>query len=109
MHEPTPDTIRDAHARLRPSPQAENPSARCLSGMELTLGSPLASQYLDVFNREMKPRSANWAIWWSDLMMTMFIMFAALYAFQMPVTNHHKAKNQYNSDSCIEIQHALPQ
>ena len=73
-----------------PSPtaslQAENPSARRLSGMELTLGSPRASQYLDVFNREMKPRSANWAIWWSDLMMTMFIMFAALYAFQMPVS-----------------------
>lgn len=86
MHEPTPNTIRNAHARLRPSPQAENASARRLSGMELTLGSPPASQYLDIFNREMKPRSANWAIWWSDLMMTMFIMFAALYAFQMPVS-----------------------
>lgn len=43
-----------------------------------------ASQYFDVMLREAPEKSNNWAIWWSDLMMTMFIMFAALYAFQMP-------------------------
>lgn len=41
-------------------------------------------QQLDVLARPIPTKSTNWAIWWSDLMMTMFIMFAALYAFQTP-------------------------
>lgn len=86
MREPTPDIIRNAQARSRPLLQPESYSTPYLSGMELHLDAPLGSQYLDVFNREAKPKSVSWAIWWSDLMMTMFIMFAALYAFQMPVS-----------------------
>ncbi len=42
------------------------------------------SQQLDIMRRSMPSKSNHWAVWWSDLMMTMFIMFAALYAFQMP-------------------------
>lgn len=49
--------------------------------------APIDSQYFDIFSRPAPARSASWSIWWSDLMMTMFIMFAALYAFQIPRTS----------------------
>ena len=34
------------------------------------------------FKRGRMPRSPNWAVPWSDLMMTMFILFVVLYAYQ---------------------------
>lgn len=86
MREPTPDIIPDVLARSRPLLPPEPCPAPHLSGMEPRPDTLLSGQYLDVFHREAKPKSASWAIWWSDLMMTMFIMFAALYAFQIPVS-----------------------
>jgi outer membrane protein OmpA-like peptidoglycan-associated protein len=43
-----------------------------------------AGQHFDIFNRKETPRTAGWVMCWSDLMMTMFIMFAALYMFAVP-------------------------
>lgn len=40
------------------------------------------SQDFDIFARPEEVRTNSWAVCWSDLMMTMFIMFAALYVFQ---------------------------
>lgn len=36
----------------------------------------------NTFKRGRMPRSPNWAVPWSDLMMTMFILFVVLYAYQ---------------------------
>lgn len=92
MLEPTPQMIRLASARsasaLLTDKPAESGSNEALGGRarrdEDVDAGLRTSQYFDVFTREVPARSASWSIWWSDLMMTMFIMFAALYAFQMP-------------------------
>jgi chemotaxis protein MotB len=52
--------------------------------MESLLAGGVPSQHFDVFARENTIRPASWVVCWSDLMMTMFIMFAALYIFQIP-------------------------
>lgn len=83
MREPSSDTIRDLSARL-PRPEA-GPAP--LGRLDVPGGDPalsLTGQHFDIFAREAGPRSAGWVVCWSDLMMTMFIMFAALYAFQAP-------------------------
>ncbi len=38
----------------------------------------------DVFFRNRMPKTTHWSIPWSDLMMTMFILFALLYIYQHP-------------------------
>ncbi|MBW2646944.1 MAG: OmpA family protein [Deltaproteobacteria bacterium] len=38
----------------------------------------------DVFFRNRMPKTTHWSIPWSDLMMTMFILFALLYLYQHP-------------------------
>jgi flagellar motor protein MotB len=47
-------------------------------------GHDFAGQHFDIFKREQAPKGAGWVMFWSDLMMTMFIMFAALYIFAVP-------------------------
>lgn len=37
----------------------------------------------DTFYRDRVPKSQHWSIVWSDLMMTMFILFLTMYAYQM--------------------------
>ncbi len=49
-------------------------------------GSEFDGQHFDIFAREHKAPSSSWIMCWSDLMMTMFIMFAAMYIFQAPKT-----------------------
>lgn len=87
MRQPTPETIRAACERpvqaLRdPAPFQEAAFQPAPSAMILTV-DPFGQQF-DVLARPHAAKSNNWAIWWSDLMMTMFVMFAALYVFQMP-------------------------
>lgn len=87
MREPTPEIMRDVSARLAGPRTADgagglfrgeaDPGAR-------VFGDRSGSQDFDVFSREQTLRPASWVICWSDLMMTMFIMFAALFIFQIP-------------------------
>lgn len=87
MREPTPEIMRDVSARLAGPRAADgagglfhvegDPGARFF-------GDRAGSQDFDVFSREHTLRPASWVICWSDLMMTMFIMFAALFIFQIP-------------------------
>ena len=82
MREPSPDTLRDLSLRLwRPESGQEAPEPAGIRGAPVGLPS---SQHFDIFAREAVPKQAGWVVCWSDLMMTMFIMFAALYAFQAP-------------------------
>ncbi|MFC1524328.1 hypothetical protein ACFL6N_06015 [Thermodesulfobacteriota bacterium] len=37
----------------------------------------------DAFSRSRMPKTVHWSVVWSDLMMTMFIMFAVMYMYQM--------------------------
>lgn len=87
MREPTPEIMRDVSARLS-GQQAPDGGAYIYNGSEgrnLRLpGGEAYSQHFDIFSREHGFRPASWVICWSDLMMTMFIMFAALYLFQIP-------------------------
>ncbi len=107
MREPTPEIMRDVSARLaRPGQgqRAKYGAAEPFGGIHGTDGEHPGvnafSQHFDIFAREQQSRPASWVICWSDLMMTMFIMFAALYIFQMP-------KIQYKSVSELSVQ-ALP-
>ncbi|GAB6111534.1 OmpA/MotB family protein [Desulfomicrobium salsuginis] len=81
MREPTQENIRDISARLA-RPETERQPGGSWEP-RLGDGSP-AGQQFDIFAREPRPKAAAWVVCWSDLMMTMFIMFAALYAFQTP-------------------------
>jgi outer membrane protein OmpA-like peptidoglycan-associated protein len=74
--------MRDISARLERPESAPDPFGSTLGPSGTYLPSP--GQHFDVFTRETQPRASGWVVCWSDLMMTMFIMFAALYAFQAP-------------------------
>ena len=107
MREPTPEIMRDVSARLfRPGPdkRAMGDAAKPFDGINGVdgehPGESAFGQHFDIFAREQQFRPATWVICWSDLMMTMFIMFAALYIFQLP-------KIQYKSVSELSVQ-ALP-
>jgi outer membrane protein OmpA-like peptidoglycan-associated protein len=107
MREPTPEIMRDVSARLSRPRQGQHPkygTAEPFGGIHGTDGEhpevSAFSQHFDIFAREQQMRPASWVICWSDLMMTMFIMFAALYIFQLP-------KIQYKSVSELSVQ-ALP-
>ena len=95
MREPTPDIIRDLSARLERPERGAEP----FGGYDAPVGAEWSStgQHFDVFAREAFPRSSGWIVCWSDLMMTMFVMFAALYAFQAP-------KIQYKSVTELPVQ-----
>lgn len=81
MREPSPDAIRDVSARLSRPESGPLPYV----GLDLTGGESFAAgQQFDIFIRDSRPKPAAWVVCWSDLMMTMFIMFAALYVFQTP-------------------------
>lgn len=91
MRTPTPTIIRQAIERQRSvlGDQAGPDSCREASIVDYAQQAhgPLRnarSQRLDIFEREETPKGASWALCWSDLMMTMFVMFAFLYIFQMP-------------------------
>jgi len=107
MKEPTPEIMRDVTARLTlpdtpgALPRLEPASARGGDGRPgaLPLAAGFGGQHFDIFAREEIVRPSGWAVCWSDLMMTMFVMFAALYAFQMPVI-------QYKSVSELAVQAA---
>ena len=107
MREPSPEIMRDVSARLsrpRHGQQAKYAAAEPFGGIHGTDGEHpevnAFSQHFDIFAREQQLRPASWVICWSDLMMTMFIMFAALYIFQLP-------KIQYKSVSELSVK-ALP-
>ena len=107
MREPTPEIMRDVSARLSRPRQGQHPkygAAEPFGGIHGTDGEhpevSAFSQHFDIFAREQQMRPASWVICWSDLMMTMFIMFAALYIFQLP-------KIQYKSVSELSVK-ALP-
>ena len=36
----------------------------------------------DIFDRLRMPRAPHWAVAWSDLMMTMFILFLSMFVYQ---------------------------
>lgn len=88
MREPAPETLRTLHDRevraLRDSVVFRGVDGAGPSPARDGRAVFVPGQHFDVLARPQTPRSSHWAIWWSDLMMTMFILFAALYAFQMP-------------------------
>lgn len=91
MREQSPKIIRDVTSRLSQPVVDESvvrrhtaPEGAAQKTRSLTVEEDFSSQHFDIFARAHRPKSPSWAIWWSDLMMTMFILFAALYAFQMP-------------------------
>lgn len=92
MHTPTPEIIRQATLRKveplpgEPSPLPALPNMRNAGSNDMfaLTDAAVLSHRFDIMSRETVPRSSGWAIAWSDLMMTMFVMFAALYIFQMP-------------------------
>lgn len=91
MRQPSPELVRSAldrpvQALREPAPPPSSPQPVTV-GVSVSYSHLVADpfgQQLDVLARSTPPKSTNWAIWWSDLMMTMFILFAALYAFQTP-------------------------
>ncbi|MDY0274901.1 MAG: OmpA family protein [Desulfomicrobium sp.] len=95
MLKPKPQVIRQALWRVASPALIQDPQSQRQDISEnatelppdLKEATSIDSQYFDIFSRPVPPRSASWSIWWSDLMMTMFIMFAALYAFQIPKTS----------------------
>ena len=100
MREPTPEIMRDVSARLSRPRHGQRPkhgAAEPFGGIHGTDGGhpevSALSQHFDVFAREQQTRPASWVICWSDLMMTMFIMFAALYIFQLPKI-HYKSVSE---------------
>jgi outer membrane protein OmpA-like peptidoglycan-associated protein len=90
MREPTPESIRNVSARLGPEAGAQPVWSRELHSGDV---SPIGQQF-DIFSREPRPKTAAWIVCWSDLMMTMFIMFAALYAFQAPMIQFKSVTDQ---------------
>jgi chemotaxis protein MotB len=63
-------------AKSGPLPAADPTLAETLaSGLEV-------HSEKDVFFQIKKPRTVHWSIAWSDLMMTMFILFLVMYAYQ---------------------------
>ena len=108
MREPTPEIMRDISARLsRPMPgdRASGVEPGALRNSEYRAdsyseGRGFGGQHFDIFARDHQPASSSWVVCWSDLMMTMFIMFAALYIFQVP-------KIQFKSVSDLAVQ-AVP-
>ena len=91
MREPTPESIRDVSARLARPEMGAQPGC----GREQLFGEPApGGQQFDIFFRDSRPTPAAWVVCWSDLMMTMFIMFAALYAFQAPLIQFKSVTDQ---------------
>lgn len=87
MREPTPEIMRDVSARLcgHQAPDGGTSAYGGVHGPDARLfRGEIPGQHFDIFSREDTLRPASWVICWSDLMMTMFIMFAALYLFQIP-------------------------
>lgn len=92
MRAPTPEIMRDISTRLPLSEHGERPRGsaldtlrgRAAGGGEHCIVHEYSSQHFDIFSREQKPTTSAWVMCWSDLMMTMFIMFAALYIFAVP-------------------------
>lgn len=100
MREPTPEIMRDVSARLSRPGLGRRPGhggAEPFGGIQPADGghseAGTLSQHFDIFAREQHNRPASWVICWSDLMMTMFIMFAALYIFQLPKI-HYKSVSE---------------
>jgi len=48
---------------------------------------------LDIFHEFHKPRSIHWSVPWSDIMMTMFILFAVLFAYHISYQEKFEVKN----------------
>ena len=101
MREPTPEIMRGVSRRLSPSGAGRKAAEsgvdafREIHGQEHeSFGQGMPGQHFDIFAREETLRPASWVMCWSDLMMTMFIMFAALYIFQLPKIEYLSASKQ---------------
>ncbi len=112
MRQPSPELVRSALDRpvqaLSEPASPPSPPQPVTVGVSVSYAHLVADpfgQQLDVLARPTPPKSTNWAIWWSDLMMTMFIMFAALYAFQMP----KDAQVAIVPDASVEVREVPPQ
>ena len=68
------------------TPISLNPSSRLISAPALPFDDKFQDKAFlldDTFYRTRVHRSHHWSIIWSDLMMSMFILFLAMYAYQM--------------------------
>ena len=73
--------------------------------------SPFDPYGQDGFLRTIMPRTLHWSIPWSDLMMTMFILFAILFMYH--VTNHdkdHTGQSEIQTDfiNAVETSFSIP-
>lgn len=50
--------------------------------MDLELTHPAVHEEGDLFRRAHMPRTTHWSVAWSDLMMTMFILFLVMYVYK---------------------------
>jgi outer membrane protein OmpA-like peptidoglycan-associated protein len=101
MREPTPEIMRGVSRRLSPpgtGQEAAHGGTEAFRGIygqeEDSFNQRTPGQHFDIFARENTLRPASWVMCWSDLMMTMFIMFAALYIFQLPKIEYLSASKQ---------------
>lgn len=53
----------------------------------------------DIFSREVEAGRVHWSVPWSDLMMTMFILFAVMYAFHSSKTGSAALENDLSADN----------
>lgn len=87
MYQPDPAIIREVRERPALVPgDVASPQPGQFSSVRpaISLIADPLGQHFDAMARPPVQKSNNWAVWWSDLMMAMFVMFAALYIFQVP-------------------------
>ena len=72
----------------------EEPSSPSLKFTEEDSTNLVFPEDKDIFHHRSMPRTIHWSIPWSDLMMTMFILFAVLYIY-------HSAKREFLSSEGI--------
>jgi chemotaxis protein MotB len=73
--------------------------------MSVPFDGPISDEIL--FTNE-EPRAVPWSVPWADVMMTLFVIFAALYVFKSPimeeVVNHQEVRTEY-----VERAKTIPQ
>jgi len=74
------DTIGE-HLSAEVIPPEESPPTASKLAEEVST-SLVVHREEDIFSRHLVPKTIHWSVPWSDLMMTMFILFAVMYIYQ---------------------------
>jgi len=73
-----------ANPREQPPRKGISSALRVAPPVFIPEGMPQHTPFLldDTFYRSRAPKSSHWSVAWSDLMMTMFVLFLTMYAYQ---------------------------